>query len=1036
MRSLRRYRLGCLFILTLLTNVLPVLAQREFVEWHFGRNVRISFASGTPVQLSGGAVRALEGSASICSPDGTFLFATDGITVYDPTGQIMPGGSDLGAHPSSTQAALIVPKPGAEGRYYVFSNGATENAYADGINVAEVDMLARSGLGVVTSKRRQLAQRTLEKMIAVPHANGRDFWLIARNAFIEEWYAWPITGSGIGPAVVNQRVNVRISPTDIGWMRASPDGRRLAVASSSAARVTIIAFDASTGAMRKEREMYWETGVYGVEFSPNGRYLYATNYTRNDIVQWNLTLDSIDVEASRVVVGTIPSATRLGALLRGPDGRIYIAQQNDANLAVERALSVIPNPNEIGTNAGLLVNGFPLANGTSSSLGMPNVITGTFQSTQSVRIVAPDSICRSDTLRASIVPASAVRSVVWTFDNRSFSNNPVAIPLRRDGTFTLQASVTLVNGDVSTVTRTVYVSERAQMSITAPSVVCTGQSFTMIASGVDNVQWFPAEFVSDPLSLVVDASVANTTTFRVVGRNGACLVDTSFTITVPFLVASADTIVCSGEPVRLSAITAAGLIPEWRDATGRIVARDTVVNVAPSSSTFYTVRVAVGSCLLERTIAITVLPAVRLFSAPVLRTCPGQAVQLRILAAGVAQWEPAEGIFDLTSNSPFVTPTRTTTYRLRFVTPDGCAIADSITVLVDTVADLGLADTVDVCAGSEALIRADGVAFVRWVNLATRDTIARGSTLRYRGSDILLEVHGTRGACDGIDTVAIRNIAFPSVVVSASPMSICQGASAQLTASGASAYLWSPAALLDDPTSATPTTIALQSSTTFTLVASNGQCDTTITLEVIVAPRSSFVLTLSNVDVTVGGPAERMALSLTSNAPQDAIAVLQYPVRALILDNPDGLTELSRIVTNDSVAMTIRMDRPTASLAVRGFLVPDSVVNVTAQTGDAACASGNGTTGSVRLVRCSAPRSIIAGIGALQLQVTDGAIQVHGLETALPFQVFDITGRTISSGVVTAHDDGVLARGLRVGHYAVSIGDGPALYRRVVFVYR
>ncbi|MBK8555750.1 MAG: gliding motility-associated C-terminal domain-containing protein [Lewinellaceae bacterium] len=45
-------------------------------------------------------------------------------------------------------------------------------------------------------------------------------------------------------------------------------------------------------------------------------------------------------------------------------------------------------------------------------------------------------------------------------------------------------------------------------------------------------------------------------------------------------------------------------------------------------------------------------------------------------------WQPAAGVSDVTSPTPTITPTETTTYSLKFIHPDGCQALDKITVKV------------------------------------------------------------------------------------------------------------------------------------------------------------------------------------------------------------------------------------------------------------------------------------------------------------------------------------------------------------------
>ena len=80
----------------------------------------------------------------------------------------MTNGTGLFGDPSSTQSAIIVPKPGDDDIYYIFTvddHGFNEAHL--GLNYSEVNMSLNGGLGVVTSKNVNLLPECSEKITAV-----------------------------------------------------------------------------------------------------------------------------------------------------------------------------------------------------------------------------------------------------------------------------------------------------------------------------------------------------------------------------------------------------------------------------------------------------------------------------------------------------------------------------------------------------------------------------------------------------------------------------------------------------------------------------------------------------------------------------------------------------------------------------------------------------------------------------------------------------------------------------------------------------
>ena len=110
---------------------------------------------------------------------------TDGSTVWNKNHSIMTNGTGLLGHFSSTQSAIIIPKPGNNDIYYIITVAAigwSQNPSYDGINYSEVDMTLSNGNGAITSNKNiMLNQPSCEKITAVTHANGSDIWLITHN---------------------------------------------------------------------------------------------------------------------------------------------------------------------------------------------------------------------------------------------------------------------------------------------------------------------------------------------------------------------------------------------------------------------------------------------------------------------------------------------------------------------------------------------------------------------------------------------------------------------------------------------------------------------------------------------------------------------------------------------------------------------------------------------------------------------------------------------------------------------------------------
>lgn len=130
-------------VLLLLLVISFCFAQNEANIWYFGNKAGMDFNNGSPVALTDGQMNTNEGCATISNAAGQLLFYTDGTTVWDRNHQPMPNGTGLLGDFSSTQSAIIIPKPNSSTIYYVFT--CTDYANTNGIKYSEVDMSLNGG---------------------------------------------------------------------------------------------------------------------------------------------------------------------------------------------------------------------------------------------------------------------------------------------------------------------------------------------------------------------------------------------------------------------------------------------------------------------------------------------------------------------------------------------------------------------------------------------------------------------------------------------------------------------------------------------------------------------------------------------------------------------------------------------------------------------------------------------------------------------------------------------------------------------------
>jgi WD40 repeat protein len=369
-----------LFLLLLLYLFqVPVLAQTRIQTalWYFGKNAGVDFRSGSPVALTDGMTYTEEGTSSICDPQGNLLFYTNGVKVWNRQHKTMPNGQRLMGHSSSTQSALIVPRPGSPNLYYIFT--VDLQASANGLRYSVVDMNKEEGLGDLIQKNEFLITPVTEKLTAITHRNGKDIWVLAHRWNSNAYYAFLVTANGItGMPVTSHAGSVHGGPArnSIGYLKPSPDGTKLATALwKETHKFEILDFNNATGVVSNPVTLEGYEEAYGVEFSPDGSKLYGgkngTGGGKAEIFQFNLRAGSPQAIAKSATLIGSTSSRKVGALLLAPDGKIYVARDKSPYLGV------IQNPNAPGKACGYVDEGFHLA-GRKSELGLPNFIHNFF----------------------------------------------------------------------------------------------------------------------------------------------------------------------------------------------------------------------------------------------------------------------------------------------------------------------------------------------------------------------------------------------------------------------------------------------------------------------------------------------------------------------------------------------------------------------------------------------------------------------------------------------------------------------------------
>jgi len=409
----------CILILTILFSLYLYPQAGPNSNWYFGSNAGITFNSGSPVALTNGALLTTEGVATISDNSGGLLFYTNGVSVWNRNHLLMTNGTGLLGDQSSTQSSIIVQKPGSNNIYYIFCSD--NDAGSSGITWSEVDMNLSGGLGSITlNKNIPLYSPSCEKLCAVRHCNNQDIWIISKDWNSNVFRCWSVDPGGIGNIQAWSASGVTpsgVTQSSYGQLKASPDGKKLAACyyglTGGINKIETYDFNPSNGFVTNSQTISTELGIYGCEFSPNGKVLYA-GCNQGLLLQWNLCAGTLpQIQSTRTVISN--AGPFIGSLQLGPDGKIYVARNNTS-------LSVINSPNTLGLGCSYSNLSVSLA-GRSSRMGLPNFAS--YYNQQTTNIISNQISCDTYEFSSNLNIISCQNTnynYIWNFGDGTTSN--------------------------------------------------------------------------------------------------------------------------------------------------------------------------------------------------------------------------------------------------------------------------------------------------------------------------------------------------------------------------------------------------------------------------------------------------------------------------------------------------------------------------------------------------------------------------------------------------------------------------------------
>lgn len=211
--------------------------------------------------------------------------------------------------------------------------------------------------------------------------------------------------------------------------------------------------------------------------------------------------------------------------------------------------------------------------------------------------------------------------------------------------------------------------------------------------------------------------------------------------------------------------------------------------------------------------------------------CSGSCANLSGTGGASYSWQPVN------QNTQNITdcPTSTTTYTLTVTDANGCTDTDVVTVNISNPTVTASPD-VSICTGNTTVLIANGPLGSTY-SWSPNGTLVGANTPNPTANPTVTTTYTVTltnsFGCTAIDSVVVTVTAAPPLTVS-NDTSMCAGGSAVLTASGATSYTWSPGNQTGSSITVTP-----GSTITYTVTGNNGNCISTDSITVSIAPPPS-----------------------------------------------------------------------------------------------------------------------------------------------------------------------------------------------------
>jgi gliding motility-associated-like protein len=323
---------------------------------------------------------------------------------------------------------------------------------------------------------------------------------------------------------------------------------------------------------------------------------------------------------------------------------------------------------------------------------------------------------------------------------------------------------------VSTIT--LNVNPKPTLNAGTDLSICLGQSIQFNASSNGTITW--SNSISNGQTISPQTGM-NSYIVSAVSLQGCQNSDTLNVLVhdLPIINAGADYEICLGNSTTLNAL--GSLLYTWTNG---------VINNVPftptSTATYSLTGTDSNGCVNSDQISVIVHPLPNVFAGNNIEVCEGTSVVLNASGAATYSWN--NGTINGTSITPAV---GVTTYTVVGISQYGCSNSSDVQITVNPLPQVSAGSNVEVCENTPIILQGAGAANFSWTG-----GVQNNQPFIPMVGNTTYTVTGTSSfGCSSSSNVDV--LVHPNPTISAgNDVSICEGSSVTLNASGGINYVW------------------------------------------------------------------------------------------------------------------------------------------------------------------------------------------------------------------------------------------------------